>query len=473
MKLSNFVMEEMVDATPMVALPPATATDMVTDNHEIDEDLDMLEESVVATEGLLTIRGTLAKHQNIGLSPNTAKITMISMENLFNRLGIPMNDAMPSLEHFESKHTTKQATQISLESVTEKISKIFTAFVDMMKRVIANIFKFVQQIFDNAEAKRVEQYQRAIKSEVDRLSRNSKDTRGKTQTNNELTITNQQLLSAFHDPAEGINDAVVLKIAQNVQRYLDFLLEASEIMSGYFDEVVTTLKKFEDNINAGNYQETYGNGERMDTHLIGYVSDIVNLKTIVALNKHCDGSKDPHKPVISNPAMEPQGRMALSGLMCHGVRFAFYHTKNDYEITCEKMVSPAQYASGSDTIYKLPGLTVANQLNEISIDISTKMAKLGAIVNQKHCKFEQMINTALGKLSVLVHGLENQIDDADYQHLYSNMEMVMSFMTKVFQLYKNAYVAGLSTIKTGLDSINMMTKAIVTGYQNQAKNQTD
>lgn len=151
MSLVKCTNEEIVNESPVLPEVPVENVNVIENNQDINQDLDMLGEATTSVEGLLKIHNVLNANKENGVSPNTARIAMISTEHLCQRLGITMKDDFVSLEHFDSIHSKSQATQISMEAIGEKISKIFSAFVAMMKNLISKIFEFFNNIFNAAE----------------------------------------------------------------------------------------------------------------------------------------------------------------------------------------------------------------------------------------------------------------------------------------------------------------------------------
>lgn len=275
------------------------------------------------------------------------------------------------------------------------------------------------------------------------------------------------MISAFYDTEKGITDEVVIKVTDNLTKYVDFLLEATAPCEDYFNEVLATLRKFEQDLHNNVYDAKY-NGERVDSHLIGYVTDKVNNEfSKLAAHYFKDVEKFDFNS-INDPDIDKQGFMHVTGTLCNRERYVIYNNKNQYQLTCDKVRSSFNFNSSEDTVYKNPSLDVANRINNSGVIICEKMVKLSSIVSQKHSVFEKQINRLLNNIDSLVSTASNHIDDDTYRNLYVNSQLVMGFMQKFFVFYKSVLASGLKTTKENLDYINMMSKAIVSGYQRTA-----
>jgi uncharacterized protein with HEPN domain len=454
--------------TQALCLPvvPVQTSEHIDQARDIVDDIDILDEASTAMESLLNIYGVCERTATNGLEPASAKLMMISTEHICNRLGISLKDEIPALEHFESIHTTSQATTISLETIGETISRIFAAFIEMMKNLIAKIFTFFQTLFDEAEQKRTEQYQRVIKEEIERLKKQS----GK-KPSNDTFITNQRLITAFSDPEKGIDDETVQRILKNAEMYCEFLIAAADPVSKYFEEMITSLKEFNSEISQQHF-DTFIFGEKLDERVGFFLNTQFNKAFEHAFDQTNKTNEPFDKKLIKGcDSTNIDGDIRASGLLVNGVRFAYYLQKSSFALTCEQTQQTFSYQSSDDTVYKLPELDLANGLNNQLSTLAGLMIKLSAFVNQKHARMEQEIKRLMSSALANVNHAERKVTSDQYAKLYISVKAVMHLLTEAFTFYKDAYGAGLVAIKNTSDCGNMMSKEIVTRYQDIARNQ--
>lgn len=469
MTIANYIaQEEAVEETVCLPAVPVQTSEVVDQDHDIVKDLDTLDNAVTAMESLLTIYSTCHRQSVQGLEPAAAKLMVISTENICNRLGISLKQEIPALEHFSSPHTTAQATRLSMETIGETISKIFSAFVEMMKNLISKIFQFFASVIDDAEQKRVEQYQRVIKEEVERLKK-----QGCKKSDGTSFINNQRLITAFSDPEKGIDDEVVKRVLTNAEDYCEFLIAAAEPVSQYFAEMITELKFFNSELNQRNYN-TYLFGEKIDERVGLFLETKFNPQFQQMFDKSVKAKETFNKSLIKHcDATNIDGEIRSSGLLANGIRFAYYLQKSSHTLTCEQTHQQYDYKSEDDTIYKLPDIELANEINTKMTSLCSSMAKLSALVSQKHSRMEKEIKQLLSSALGGVQHAEKSIDPNDYTTLYVTVKIAMKLLTDVFEFYKDAYGSGLVAIKNTSDCGNMMSKEIVSRYQEIARNKAE
>ena len=136
--------ESQIDEVMVIPEVAVSTSVIVDDRRDIDDDLGMLDEASVAMENLLSIYRVCHRSSQQGMSEHSAQLMLISTEHICSQLGISLKEELPALEHFGSIHTTSQATSISVETIGETISRIFTAFIEMMKNVITKILNLFE-----------------------------------------------------------------------------------------------------------------------------------------------------------------------------------------------------------------------------------------------------------------------------------------------------------------------------------------
>lgn len=463
--MDNVVREELVEEDVRLPEIPVQSSETIVQDNDIVEDLIVLDEAVTAVESLLNVYDTCKRNVDKGLEPATARLMVISTESICNRLGISIKREIPALEHFSSVHTTSQATRLSLETIGETISAIFSAFIEMLKNLITKIFDFFKNVINEAEQHRTEQYQRVIKQEIERI----KKCNG-CESDETTYITNQRLIVAFSDPKSGISDETIKAILTNAQDYCDFLIAAAEPVSKYFDEMITELKFFNNELKQ-QYYSTYVFGEKIDTRVGLFLETVFNPEFEAMFDKLTKSKEEFDSKLIQNcDVANIDGKIHASGILASGVRFAYYLQKSSHTLTCEKTQQLISYDSEDKTVYKLPSLDLVNEVNGMLMTLNSSMAKLSAIVNQKHSHMQKQINQLLTSALAEVKHAEKKVSSDDYTTLYVTVKIAMKLLTDVFTFYKDAYGSGLAVIKDTSDCGNMMTKTIVGQFQQLARN---
>lgn len=164
----------------------AEVTEVVADIHG---DLDLIEESVAEIE-------TLEDHTEVvedslvddgeGISQDHAETLNIAVESIMRRLNYPKRITI-SKEHFGSTHSRKQATQVTLESLSDSLLKLW----EKAKEIINNVWKSVVEFFNKyfTQTGRIKQAIVDIKKKVEAAKGAPK----------EATIKNAGLTRAFYD----------------------------------------------------------------------------------------------------------------------------------------------------------------------------------------------------------------------------------------------------------------------------------
>lgn len=164
----------------------AEVTEVVADIHG---DLDLIEESVAEIE-------TLEDHTEVvedslvddgeGISEDHAETLNIAVESIMRRLNYPKKITI-SKEHFGSTHSRKQATQVTLESLSDSLLKLW----EKAKEIINNVWKSVVEFFNKyfTQTGRIKQAIVDIKKKVEAAKGAPK----------EATIKNAGLTRAFYD----------------------------------------------------------------------------------------------------------------------------------------------------------------------------------------------------------------------------------------------------------------------------------
>ena len=83
-----------------------------------------------------------------GAAPEVIEATEIAVEAICNRLGIYGGTGIPALESFSTRSGRARSTRIAIETIGEKIKKIWEAVVNAFKKLINYVKDFFAKLFD-------------------------------------------------------------------------------------------------------------------------------------------------------------------------------------------------------------------------------------------------------------------------------------------------------------------------------------
>ena len=151
--------------------------EITDDYNEIvatEEALDRLEEINESLSSILTV--SLDSLNENGLTPIDSKILQVSTESLLNPLGL--DSPIPSIDLFENEWNRRSATEVSIESIKEKVAKIWNAIKNTIIELARKIKEWFAKLFKSSEKeeKRSEEISKTILSLVDSSEPSPKET---------------------------------------------------------------------------------------------------------------------------------------------------------------------------------------------------------------------------------------------------------------------------------------------------------
>lgn len=133
----------------------AAVLDVQTSYHElasIEEDQMALEQIY---EGLEQVHASMeASLQEGGLDPIAADLARLAVAGQTERLGLEVDDVMPSLESFGGDSGKQSATTVSMEAVTDTLKKIWNAIKAAVEKAIKAVTDFFSRVFNGVNKMR-------------------------------------------------------------------------------------------------------------------------------------------------------------------------------------------------------------------------------------------------------------------------------------------------------------------------------
>lgn len=135
---------------------PSSAELVELDGEEIDEASENVGDLVAAMEAVMDDMDTLDNLRDImedtlesgkGLSPAAAELTQVTLEGIYNRLGLTNRTLIPATEAFSNKFSRVSATRISVEGIGDTLKALgkwlmeqFSKLWNFLKGLFGKIF---------------------------------------------------------------------------------------------------------------------------------------------------------------------------------------------------------------------------------------------------------------------------------------------------------------------------------------------
>jgi len=132
----------------------AAAAEMTEQTADIGEVEEAAADAQSDTETLDSIQNTLttAADSEEGVEPKTLEIAEIAIEAIYARLGFQTRKPLPSLEGLTEKAQLKDAVQVTVESISDSVKKIWEAIVKAFEMIASKIKEFYHTFTQNREA---------------------------------------------------------------------------------------------------------------------------------------------------------------------------------------------------------------------------------------------------------------------------------------------------------------------------------
>jgi phiKZ-like phage internal head proteins len=140
------------------------AEEVAQATDEIGEEIETVEQAQTALEAIAEVMDIA--RQNGGLDRNGARLATISVNHIYQSIGVKRPLAVPAMESFDTVGARATATSIAMEDIKEQLKKIWEMIVAGVKQAAEWITQFVTKIFSaNARLKsRAEKLVEATKS---------------------------------------------------------------------------------------------------------------------------------------------------------------------------------------------------------------------------------------------------------------------------------------------------------------------
>lgn len=142
---TDAVVEEVVAAPDEVEQP---LLDQAEAEQEVIDSDAAVEEATEVAEALESLQTLLAAQSEDGLNTQGATFAHFAAESLYKRVGLMEGHGLPSLESFNTHSSRVRATELSVESVGQKLKEFWAAIVQMLAKAKDAVINFLKKIVD-------------------------------------------------------------------------------------------------------------------------------------------------------------------------------------------------------------------------------------------------------------------------------------------------------------------------------------
>ena len=145
----DYPQEEVVDISEE---PEANEAQLVEAANEVEAVEDTIDESSDVMDRVEEVSDIVERaNENGGLDPSGAEILKVTLESLYERVGISGGKYVPALEEFGGVSNRIRAGNISVEDMKEKLKAIWEAIVKAIQVGVAKAMEFLKLLFNQIE----------------------------------------------------------------------------------------------------------------------------------------------------------------------------------------------------------------------------------------------------------------------------------------------------------------------------------